>query len=203
MLYEKEKKSEEQRRRVVLLSGGIDSAYVLSKYHIPFNTICLYVNYGHPSHRQEFRSAIHICSEYRVALTTVCTNMDSSQMRVGEEVVGPRVVPARNMVFCALAANHFPNTDIYIGCTKNDFSEYADCRKDFIEAISLLLHTCSGNRVFAPLLDMTKEEIVEDFGGVAIKDTFSCYEPNRKGKACGKCNSCVEREAAIDKASSG
>tara|TARA_Y100000593_G_C4287794_1_gene326514 strand:+ start:598 stop:987 length:390 start_codon:yes stop_codon:yes gene_type:complete len=128
--------------------------------------------------------------------------MDTSKMRIGQQEAGPRVVPARNIVFCALAANHFPNTDIYLGCTKNDFNEYADCRKEFIDSISLLLQTCSGNRVFAPLLEISKEEIIADFSGVNIEDTFSCYEPTKQGKPCGKCNSCIERGLAIDKASS-
>ena len=81
-------------------------------------------------------------------------------------------VPARNTVFLALAlayAEVVGSFDIYIGVNAIDYSGYPDCRPDFIAAFQRLANLATRAavegqgtyRIHAPLVDMTKAEIIQ------------------------------------------
>jgi 7-cyano-7-deazaguanine synthase len=57
-------------------------------------------------------------------------------------------------------------------------------------------------RVEAPLLRMTKADIIRR--GVALGAplhlTHSCYDPDRDGRACGRCDSCLLRRKGFAEA---
>src|SRR5262249_32602107 len=80
-------------------------------------------------------------------------------------------VPARNTVFLALALGYaevLGSFDLFIGVNVLDYSGYPDCRPEFVAAFEGLanLATKAGVegrgrfRVHAPLLQMTKAEII-------------------------------------------
>ena len=51
--------------------------------------------------------------------------------------------------------------------------------------------------IHSPLIAMTKGEIIERGTelGVDFGATISCYQPDRDGRACGRCDSCrIRRE---------
>jgi 7-cyano-7-deazaguanine synthase len=50
-------------------------------------------------------------------------------------------------------------------------------------------------RIHAPLLRMTKAEIVREAVrvGVDLARTVSCYDPGPRGEPCGGCDACVLR----------
>ncbi|MEO2091060.1 MAG: 7-cyano-7-deazaguanine synthase, partial [Gemmataceae bacterium] len=85
-----------------------------------------------------------------------------------------------------------------------DYSGYPDCRPEFLEAFETLanLATKAGTegtgrfRVHAPLLKMTKAEIIREGAtlGVDFSLTLSCYDPDLAGRACGHCDSCLLRK---------
>jgi 7-cyano-7-deazaguanine synthase len=114
-------------------------------------------------------------------------------------------VPARNTVFLSLAlgwAEVLGAYDIGIGANALDYSGYPDCRPEYLEAFERLagLATRAGVegarfRVHAPLLHMTKAEIIRT--GVALGLdyglTHSCYDPRPDGGPCGHCDSCLLR----------
>lgn len=122
-------------------------------------------------------------------------------------------VPARNSIFLSLAASLAEAKGaeaIYFGANALDYSGYPDCRPEFIEAFEEMIRrgTRAGSegrriRVVAPLLRMTKAEIVR-LGrelGVPFEWTWSCYDG--KELPCGECDSCILRakgfrEAGID-----
>ena len=53
----------------------------------------------------------------------------------------------------------------------------------------------SGIVIETPLIDSTKAEIIRRGTelGVDYSLTLSCYDPDRRGRACGACDSCVIR----------
>jgi 7-cyano-7-deazaguanine synthase len=123
-------------------------------------------------------------------------------------------VPARNTVFLALAlgwAEVLGAMDIGIGANALDYSGYPDCRPEYLESFERLaaLATRAGvegarYRIHAPLLHMTKAEIVRTGArlGLDFSLTHSCYDPRPDGP-CGRCDSCVLRakgfaEAGLD-----
>ncbi len=118
-------------------------------------------------------------------------------------------VPARNTVLLALAlawAETLGARDLYLGVNAIDYSGYPDCRPEFLRAFEDLaaLATAAGTergarfRVHAPLVDLTKKDIVlraEELG-VDLGLTHSCYDPlERAGRwlACGSCDACSLR----------
>ncbi len=77
-----------------------------------------------------------------------------------------------------------------------DYSGYPDCRPQFLEAFEKManLATKAGVNgetkivIHAPLMKMTKAEIVRKAVelGVDVSLTHSCYDPDARGRACGK-----------------
>jgi 7-cyano-7-deazaguanine synthase len=118
-------------------------------------------------------------------------------------------VPARNTVFLALAlgwAEVVGAQDLVIGVNALDYSGYPDCRPEFIAAFEHLasLATAKGVggerfRVHAPLMAFSKAEIIRRGVelGLDYGLTHSCYDPDREGRPCGRCDSCVIRAAGF------
>ena len=136
----------------------------------------------------------------------------------GSGTIPPTYVPARNLVFLSFAlavAEAHGCRDIYLGVNALDYSGYPDCRPEFLEAFLETAHrgTRDGSssadnrwwRLHAPLVEMSKADIVRAGAelGVDFSRTLSCYDPDPKGRACGRCDSCGLRrrgfaEAGID-----
>ena len=114
-------------------------------------------------------------------------------------------VPARNLVFLAMATALAETNEaeaIYIGVNALDYSGYPDCRPEFIDAFRRVaaLGTRAGvegrpPEIATPLLGMTKAEIFRAGTelGVDYGATISCYDADREGRACGRCDSCLLR----------
>ena len=115
-------------------------------------------------------------------------------------------VPARNTIFLSFALGWcevLGAEDIFIGVNAIDYSGYPDCRPRFLKAFERLANLATktgveGNvkyRIHAPLLHMTKAEIIKTgtAAGVDYSMTHSCYDPSPEGLACGVCDSCVLR----------
>ena len=114
-------------------------------------------------------------------------------------------VPARNTIFLSFAlgwAETLDSSDLFIGANAVDYSGYPDCRPEFMRAFEAVarLGTRMGSEgraitIHAPLIRMTKREIVERGGelGVDFSLTRTCYDPNAQGSACGRCDACLLR----------
>jgi 7-cyano-7-deazaguanine synthase len=64
------------------------------------------------------------------------------------------------------------------------------------------LHNENRFRVHAPIINMSKAEIIQ-LGttlGVDYSQTVSCYQANDLGEACGECESCRLRQAGFKQA---
>jgi 7-cyano-7-deazaguanine synthase len=106
-------------------------------------------------------------------------------------------VPGRNTLFLSYALSFAQSQNaknIFIGANALDYSGYPDCRPQFIDAYNGLLKSLGLNiKVLAPLLHLTKAQIIKL--GTKIKVPYqyswSCY--NGLKKPCGKCDSCKLR----------
>jgi len=208
------------RKAVVLLSGGLDSATTLAIARGEgFDCYVLTFFYGQ-RHQLEVEAAGKIAksleaAEHRIinidpacfggsALTAA--SADIPKNRTGSESTGqipPTYVPARNTIFLsyALAWAEVVNAfDIFIGVNAVDYSGYPDCRQEFIRAFeeTANLATAAGAqgkeryKIQTPIIQMSKSEIIL-IGtklNVDYSLTHSCYDPDEKGRSCGRCDSC-------------
>jgi 7-cyano-7-deazaguanine synthase len=208
-------------KAVVLLSGGLDSATALAvAKNDGCECYCLSFRYGQ-RHEVELDAAAKVaesidCRESRVididlaafggsALTAdiaVPKGRDEKEMAAHIPVT---YVPARNTIFLSYALGWAEVLDarrIYLGVNAVDYSGYPDCRPEFIAAFEQLaaLATKAGVegrpvKLHTPLIALSKAEIIR-LGvslGVDYALTHSCYDPDKKGFACGECDSCVLR----------
>ncbi|MDE3061157.1 MAG: 7-cyano-7-deazaguanine synthase QueC [Pseudomonadota bacterium] len=210
------------KKAVLLLSGGLDSATALAIAKAEgFEVYAMSFAYGQ-RHKHELDAAQRIAAKYDVrehrvvaidlaafggsALTSdidVPKERNANEMGEGIPVT---YVPARNTIFLSFAlawAEVLKAYDIFIGVNALDYSGYPDCRPEFIEAFERMANLATaygvegGRRIaiHAPLIRMTKAEIIRKGLelGVDYGLTFSCYDPDAQGHACGSCDACQLR----------
>jgi 7-cyano-7-deazaguanine synthase len=209
---------------VVLLSGGADSATCLALARRKGREVfAISFDYGQ-KHRIELVFARRLarklgCTAHRIvkidfpapgssALTSRRISVPRKGLRKGS--IPRTYVPARNTIFLSHAlslAEAVGAAEIWIGANVIDYSGYPDCRPEYLRSFEKManLATKAGVtgkrrfRIVAPLLRMTKFEILET--GVALgldySMTLSCYEPSKEGSPCRRCDSCRIRDRAF------
>jgi 7-cyano-7-deazaguanine synthase len=206
-------------KAVVLLSGGLDSATVLAiAQSEKRDCIALSFAYGQ-RHEIELTAARRIAQSIKVrehvvypldlrvfGASALTADIDVPKDAAGAPGIPVTYVPARNTVFLSIAvalAEARDAAEIWIGVNAIDYSGYPDCRPEFIDAFQQVIvrGTRSGNergepRIVAPLIRMTKADIIRRGAalGVDYSLTHSCYDPDREGRACGRCDSCLIRK---------
>ena len=206
---------------VVLLSGGLDSTTILALAKQQFTVHALSFRYGQ-RHHEELEHARRIAASFGVA-THLVTDVDlraiggsalTSDIDVPKDrdastmmsSIPATYVPARNTIFLSFAlayAEVLSAQDIFIGVNALDYSGYPDCRPAYIEAFERMANLATRGgvegtnpiHIRAPLIAMTKAEIIR-LGvslGVDYSATTSCYDPDRHGRACGRCDACQLR----------
>ena len=203
-------------RAVVLLSGGLDSytAGALAAKQ-GYELYALTIRYGQV-HAREVEAAKHVATALHAAAhaelqinlaafggSALVGDGDIPKDRdLGQQDIPSTYVPARNTVFLSLAlawAEVLGATAIVIGVNALDYSGYPDCRPEYLEAFERMssLATRAGVqgtplRVLAPLIDMSKAEIVRTGTSLGLDYglTHSCYEPDPDGRPCNRCDSC-------------
>lgn len=218
----------DQPRAVVLLSGGLDSATALAEARAAgFTPYALTILYGqrHAVERDAAQAVGHALGVARHYVLEVDLRPFGGSALVGDgEVPKDRpaesiaqgipstYVPARNTVFLSLAlawAEALGAFDLFVGVNCVDYSGYPDCRPEYLRAFEAManLATRAGVegtgrfRIHAPLLRMTKEQIILRGRelGVDFALTHSCYDPSPEGLGCGRCDACTIRLAAFEK----
>jgi len=203
------------RPAVVLFSGGLDSTTCLAvAKEDGFAPHALAVRYGQ-RHDRELEAADRVARALGIPLKVVSLDLRAigGSALTGDvpvpkdQPIGAGIpvtyVPARNTVLLALAlgyAETIDAQDLYIGVNAIDYSGYPDCRPAFVEAFEKLANVATAAavegraryRVHAPLLRMTKAQIIERGTrlGAPYALTHSCYDPDPQGRACGRCDSC-------------
>ena len=201
------------KKAVILYSGGLDSSTLLAiAMQQGYQCYTLAFDYGQ-RHRSELiasaRNAAAMGVEHKqikLDLRTIGGSaLTDDQIDVPEspaEGIPVTYVPARNTLFLAVALGYaevLEAESIFIGVNAVDYSGYPDCRPAFIEAFSAMAKLATragveGNalRIQAPLIDLTKAEIIKTGIGLGIdySTTVSCYQADGQGRACGRCDSC-------------
>jgi 7-cyano-7-deazaguanine synthase len=202
---------------VVLLSGGLDSTVCAAIAHARGQSLLgLRVDYGQ-RHRVELDHAAAVAEHYGAEVITVRLNAGEwggsaltdtttplpQTGSVSSDSIPVTYVPARNIVFLAIAAGVAEARDaeaVLIGVNALDYSGYPDCRPEFVDAFRQVLAV--GQRrgiegrpvlVETPLIDSSKAEIVGQGIQLAapLHLTWSCYAG--AARPCGLCESCVLR----------
>lgn len=206
---------------VVLVSGGLDSATTLAMAReAGYRCHAISFAYGQ-RHGVELDAAAAVAErggavEHRVIPMDLAafggsalTDPAIEVPEVPGEGIPVTYVPARNTVFLSLAlayAEVLGARHIFMGVNAVDYSGYPDCRPEFIRAFERLaaLATRAGVegqtfRIHTPLIDLSKAEIIRRGMalGVDYAATVSCYQPDRDGAACGRCDSCRIRRAGF------
>lgn len=173
---------------LLLLSGGIDSALCL--YSEQGIELAVGFDYGQP-HAIELTRAKVLAESKGVPFKLV--KLPSM------EKVNDVVFAGRNAVFLSVAASIAMREGIdtvIIGCNRDDFDLFPDCRLDFIRGMNAALAAYAIS-VYAPLLNMTKVDVVKAAlaAGVKQEETWTCYNPT-SSSPCGTCLACKNMEVA-------
>lgn len=212
------------RKAVVLLSGGLDSMVCAAlAREAGYELFALTIDYNQ-RHRRELDAArqiaAHLGARRHVVLPLDLRQFGGSALTddiaVPKEGLGDDIpvtyVPARNLVFLSLTlawSEALGARDVVIGVNALDYSGYPDCRPEFISGFADLarIATKAGAegedfRIHAPLQYMGKAEIAAEAGRLGLDPamSWSCYDPQPDGSACGLCDSCRLRREGFAKA---
>ncbi len=207
-------------KAVVLLSGGLDSttAAAIAKAE-GFELYAISFSYGQRHSREiecarmvgeRLGVARHVVTEFDLRLWGGSALTDDLQVPLDRDEaemtcdIPVTYVPARNTIFLSFALGYAEVVGadtIVIGVNQLDYSGYPDCRGEFLEAYERMANlatkagTADGRRIriYAPLLDMSKAEIIRRGIelGVDYSLTWSCYQG--LDAPCGRCDSCILR----------
>lgn len=202
-------------KSIVLLSGGLDSvvaaAYIKKQ---GYELIALNFIYGQP--KNEIIAAERVAKflnakffkinldflNYPSSIPQLNLN-DLKNFEKTKESAKNVWIPARNLVFCSIAASFAEKFDAQLIVTGFDLEEaktFPDNSIDFVENFNnVLKFSCLKNiKIFAPLINLNKKEIVK-LGleiNAPLNLSWSCY--NDFEKPCGKCESCLRRKRAFE-----
>jgi 7-cyano-7-deazaguanine synthase len=209
-------------RAVILLSGGVDSATAaaLAK-NTGYQIHALTFRYGQ-RHERELDSAkkiavflgaiSHLVIEFDLRAIGGSALTDRIEVPKGRRVekIGTGIpvtyVPARNTIFLAFGlalAERIDAADIFFGANQLDYSGYPDCREEYVSAFEHMANLATKAaierqrrlKIHTPLIRMSKAEIISKGLelGLDYGLTWSCYDPQLDGLACGFCDSCQLR----------
>lgn len=213
-------------RAVALVSGGLDSAVAAAITRRDGDRIyALTFDYGQ-RHRRELRAAARVAAwleaaEHKIVKVGLSAIGGSAltdrievpkDRRAGAKEIPITYVPARNLIFLSIAlgwSEVVGASRIVIGANAIDYSGYPDCRPAFMEAFQQAAEagTRAGvegraARVYAPLINLSKAEIIKQgqMLGLDFSITHSCYDPDPRGRPCGRCDSCRLRARGFEQA---
>ena len=213
-------------RSIVLLSSGLDSTVAFKEaYDRSDKVLCVTFDYGQRAREREIEFSKAICRQFKVehiiiglpwyksfrgALTgreeiPKLKRSELDNKEVTEKTAEQVWVPARNVVFlsigAALAENHRFDT-IVTGFDAEEAATFPDNTPEFVESFNkmLIAGTLMRPEVFAPLIYMSKTDIVRRGIeiGAPLEWSWSCYEGGER--PCGECESCLRRARAFDAA---
>jgi 7-cyano-7-deazaguanine synthase len=212
----------DRQKVVVVMSGGMDSSLTAYKMReFGYSVVAVHFSYGQRTEEREMES-FHKISDSLPAIRRYSfelpffkdigigtTSLIDSEMElnitgVDEKIIPNSYVPYRNGIMLSIAtavAEKEGAIGIAIGVVEEDSSGYPDCREDFINSFEKTINLGTkkgGFRVFRPLVNLKKMEIVKEAIKlkVPLENTWSCYQ--NQEEPCGVCDSCRLRKRGFD-----
>jgi len=202
------------KKVIAVLSGGMDSSLTAYKMNnLGYEIIPLHFSYGQRTEKRELKAfndiadSLQVLNRYHIPLpffkeigvgvsSLIDNNLEINENGVDNSEIPSSYVPFRNGIMLSIAtaiAEKESAVGISIGVVEEDSSGYPDCREDFITSFekSINLGTKMGGfKIFRPLVNLKKSEIVGEAIGlkVPLHLTWSCYQ--NENFACGICDSC-------------
>lgn len=208
-----------------MLSGGMDSTTILAYAKDQgFTCYCISFNYGQ-RHTSELDAAQSIAKKYDVAehfIFNLGINEFGGSAQTDLNIPIPTTptgtaipstyTPARNITFLSVALGYAEvrnANDIFFGASSIDYSNYPDCRPEFVAAFERTanLATKAGVesgliRIHTPLINLSKADTIK-LGlrlGVDYSETITCYQATKEGLACKQCHACQLRIKGFNEA---
>ena len=211
------------KKGISVLSGGLDSTVATSVYAKDYELTAITFNYGQQSFEKELKSSKEICEKLNMKHIVIdlpwLKKISNSSLTNEKEI--PKVndddldnldktietaksvwVPARNTVFSSIAlafAESIHAEIIIVGWDYEEAITFPDNSKEYLESFNQTIKYGSFDdiEIKAPLIDMTKEEIVQTGKkyGAPMELSYSCYEGTNIH--CGVCESCKRRKRAF------
>lgn len=211
-------------KSIILLSGGLDSLVSLGLAKEEYNvSLALTFDYGQKSAPLEIAASKKICEHYNIehkiikldwlkeiTQTALVSEKDIPETKLddlySDEFVTKSAVsvwvPNRNGAFLNIAAAFADSYDydyIIFGANKEEGTTFPDNTQEFIDRLnsSLEYSTQKKPKVFAPLINLCKNDIVKIAidHSIPLELTRSCYSQDKKH--CGICESCVRLKRAL------
>lgn len=201
----------EYRRKTVavLASGGVDSACLLAWASERSRRVQpIYVTFGLRWERAEqnaLRRFVRALGRRNVR-APVILRLSARELYGkhwslgGARVPGSRsrdaavYLPGRNLLLLSKAAVYCAGREIEtIAVGTLAANPFSDASPEFFSDFSRLAGRALGRRirVIAPFRRLGKAALIRRYANLPLAMCFSCLNPSR-GKACGRCNKCVE-----------
>lgn len=204
------------RRALVICSGGLDSTTAARWAQLQgYEVTLLHFLYGSRAEKREVQAikdiAAHLGVSYRLENLAWLGELGGSPLTdpALEIATGERGaeyahewVPARNLVFTALAAalcDRFGYDTLILGLNLEEGGAYPDNTTEFYEALDHVCNigTTSRPRILSPLGSLVKHQIVALAREIdaPIHLSWSCYYGDEEH--CGNCGPCYMRRTAF------
>lgn len=207
-------------KALVLLSGGQDSTTCLFWAKSEFDEVeAIGFHYGQRhGHEVELASLIAKNASVPFYIANITTLSDISpnalteqdmevEDSVKEKAPPNTLVEGRNMLFITYAGIYAKSkgiSNIVMGVSQTDYSNYPDCRRDFIDAAqqALSLATDYKFEIHTPLMHLTKAEtwlLADELNVLELirNNTLTCYN-GIQADGCGVCPACKLRKKGWD-----
>lgn len=214
-------------KSIVLLSSGLDSTVAFKEaYSRCDEVLCVTFDYGQRAREKEISFAKKICelfnaghivielpwfSTFRGALTGGGKLPEISSYELDDREITQKTakqvwVPARNVVFLSIGAalaENYRYDMIVTGFDAEEAATFPDNTPEFVDRFNEMLKfgTLTHPSVYAPLISMSKADIVKRGleTGAPLEWSWSCYEGREL--PCMVCESCLRRKRAFELAS--
>lgn len=214
-----------RKRAIVVISGGLDSTTSATQACMENEeVVLLHILYGCKAESKEVEAVknIHKYLSEKFPHTKVTLELHRESLfeklgnatlidghdKIAKGDVGVEThhewVHARNLVMIAIASAYCDRYNIgriYLGLNMEEGSAYPDNTTEFYERLTKVLQvgTVSRPRIFNPLANLMKHEIVKHALTInaPIHLSWSCYHSG--SEHCGECGPCIMRKVAFER----
>jgi 7-cyano-7-deazaguanine synthase len=191
---------------VVLASGGVDSTLVCAMaVEAGVDVYPCFINYGQLAAAKEWSACQAVLARLNVMPPTrvdvsgfgaaIPSGLTSSTHRLREDAF----LPGRNMLLLTIGASYAATvgaSGVAIGLLRPEDALFGDQRPEFLASVQATLQDALSRpiRVLAPLISMSKADVLALAAERGLTGTYSCHAGT--AVPCGRCVSCLERSRA-------